>query len=177
MNKTLKFSLIAALVVAVIGITSVGVTYAQGDDPTHPHDILAELLGLTSDELRDEIQSGTSVEELADAAGVDLDAFRAEMQETRAEEHKVRLQEALENGDITQEQYDWMMEGVENGYMGGRGFGGFKGRGGFNGEDGRMPFGGRGGFGSEDGNKPFGGRGGFGHKGGPSFCGMEPSDN
>ena len=66
MNKTLKFSLIPLLVVAVIGITAVGVAYAQGDDPLLPHDLLAEMLGLTPDELRDEVQSGTSIEELAE---------------------------------------------------------------------------------------------------------------
>jgi uncharacterized protein HemX len=155
MNKALKYSLIALLVVAVVGITAVGVAYAQGNDHLQPHDMLAELLGLTPDELRDEMQSGASMEDLAEAADVDLDAFWAEMQEAREEEHKDRLQEALDNGDITQEQYDWMLEGFDNGFMGGKGFGG------------------RGGFGNEDAAKPFGGRGSFGHRGNSgSWCGM-----
>jgi len=161
MNKTLKFSLIAAFVVAVIGISSAGIAYAQADDPVRPHDLLAELLGLTPDELRDEIRSGSSMEDLAEAAGVDLDEFWDEMQEAREEEHKARLQEALDNGDITQEQYDWTMEGFEKGYMGGKGIGGFQGRKG---------------FGSEQGNEPFGGRGGFGRRGGQGFCGKSPTD-
>ena len=46
---------------------------------------------------------------------------------------------SLEDGTISQEQADWMLEGLENGYWGGRGFsghgfgkpGGFRGTGGF----------------------------------------------
>ena len=143
MNKFLKYTLLAMLVVGVLGISAVGVAYAQEDDPVHPMEALADLLGLTFDDLREKIHDGSNLDDLAETAGVDLDAFWQEMHETREEDHKERLQEALQNGDITQEQYNWMMEGFENGYMGGgMGPGGFHGRGGFGESDGKKPFGG-----------------------------------
>jgi hypothetical protein len=174
MSKYLKYSLIAALLIAVLGITVVGVAYAQTDDPPpRPHDALAELLGLTTDELHDLIQEGSTLEELAEDAGVDLDAFWQEMQEKKQEFMKARLEEALDSGDISQDQYDWMLEGIENGYMGGgRGAGGFPGRGGFKDGDGSSP------FENQDGTKPFGGRSGFGGRARPGGCfGMQGFDN
>jgi len=169
MNKYLKYSLIAMLVVAVLGISAVGIAYAQEDDPPRPHEALAELLGLTSDELHEKIQDGSTLDELAETAGVDLEAFWQEMREIREVEHKERLEEALQNDDITQEQYDWMIEGFEKGFMGGMGFGGRSGFG---------PGKGFGPFGDGEGTKPFGGQEGFGRRGFPgNRCGMEGADS
>jgi len=154
MKKYLKLSLVGLLVVAIAGITAVGVVYAQGDPP-RPHEALAELLGLTEDELRDQIRDGITLEELAEAAGVDLDEFWQTIKESRAKYHQDRIQQALENGDITEDQYNWMLEGFESGFMGGgRGPGGFHGRGSFGNEDGTRLFGGREGFGGQ--GKSFG---------------------
>ena len=158
MNKYLKLSLIGLLVVAIAGVSAIGVAYAQDDDPPHPHEALAELLGLTEDELRDLMHNGSTLQDLADETGVDLDAFWKEIQEDRQEYHKTRLQEAFETGDISEDQYNWMMEKFENGFMsGGHGPGGYSDRGGFGSENGIRPFGGRGGFDGE--GKSFGGCG------------------
>jgi hypothetical protein len=173
MNKYLKYTLIALLVVGVFAATAVGVAYAQTEDPPKPIDALAELLGLTAEELRELIHDGSSLEELAEEAGVDLDAFWQEMQEAHEEFFRNRLDEALENGDISEEQYNWMLEGLEKGFIGGgHGMGGFKGKGGLWQGDGPKPF--------EDGEgpRPFGGRGGFGGRGNPGSCfGEESTDS
>ena len=168
MNKYLKFSLIGLLVVAIAGITAVGVAYAQ-DDPPRPHDALADLLGLTPEELTDLIQDGTTLEELADKAGIDLEEFWQSMQVDREVFFKSRLQEALDSGDISQDRFDWMMDGFENGFMGGgRGSSGFPGRSQSPDTDKSRPFD----FG--DGTRQFGGRGGFsGKRTAGSLCGME----
>jgi hypothetical protein len=167
MNKYLKYTLIALLVVGVFAATAVGVAYAQTEDPPKPIEALAELLDLTVEELREMIHDGSTLEEIAAEADVDLDAFWQEMQEAHEEFFRNRLDEALENGDISEEQYNWMLEGLEKGFMGGgRGFGEFKGKGGL---DGPKPF--------EDGEgpRPFGGRGGFGGRGKPGSCFSEDS--
>ena len=72
MNKYLKLSLIGLLVVVIAGVSVIGVAYAQDDDPPHPHEALAELLGLTEDELRDLMHNGSTLQDLADEAGVDI---------------------------------------------------------------------------------------------------------
>jgi uncharacterized protein (DUF433 family) len=69
-------------------------------------DILAEQLGLTTDEVVDELSAGISIADLAENHNVDVqvivDAFLAAHQEA--------LSAAVENGRLTQEQADAMQE-------------------------------------------------------------------
>jgi polyhydroxyalkanoate synthesis regulator phasin len=99
--------------------------------PPGDQEWLAEQLGMTADELQAELEAGKTIAELAEEKGVDLDAARIEAM-------KERIQQAVEDGKMTQEQADWMLQGLEQGFMpGGRdlGFGGrgghFRGFGGF----------------------------------------------
>ena len=154
MKPFIKYTLIGLLVVVVAGVSVVGIASAQ-EDPPRPHEALAELLGLTEAELRDQIGAGISLEDLAADAGVDLDQFWQTIEEARKDNFLSRIQTALTNGAISKDRYNWMMEGFEKGFMGaGHGPGGFFGRGGFESDDGSRPFGGRDGFGPE--GKPFG---------------------
>jgi len=140
MKPILKYTLIGLFFAVIAGISVVGIAYAEGDFP-RGHEALAELLGLTEDELKEQLQGGKTVEDLADEAGVDLEAFREEMQEQRLENLGSRIEEALTAGDINQEHADWLQEGLEKGFLGkGRWFGGQPGMGGF---DGEKPFGDR----------------------------------
>ena len=125
MNRYLKIALIAGLVLITTGAIAAGVVYAQSDDPPHPREALAELLGLSEEELREQLREGASLEELAEQAGVDLEAFREEMAAIRKEHQLSRLAEALEEGEISQEQYDWMLEGFEGGFLDHKGCGEF----------------------------------------------------
>ena len=98
------------------------------------NEFLAEQLGMTADELASELEAGKTIAELAEEKGVDLQAAQIEAM-------KERIQQAVEDGTMTQEQADWMLQGLEQGFMpGGCGFG-FGGRGGFPGS-----FRGHGGF-------------------------------
>jgi polyhydroxyalkanoate synthesis regulator phasin len=74
------------------------------------YDWLAEQLGMTSDELQAELEAGKTIAELAEEKGVDLDAARIEAM-------KERIQQAVEDGTLTQEQADWLLEGLEQGFM------------------------------------------------------------
>lgn len=78
---------------------------------------LAEQLGMTLDELAAELQAGKTIAELAEEKGVDLQAAQIEAM-------KEQIQQAVEDGKISQEQADWLLEGLEQGFMPGpRGFG------------------------------------------------------
>jgi hypothetical protein len=124
MKPLLKYILIGLLVVAVAGITVVGVAYANGDTPNRM-EILAEQLGLTADELREEFQAGKTLEEVAEEAGVDYEELKSTLQESWEKSFKEHIQAAIENGDITKDHADWLGEGLEKGFLGGgRWFGG-----------------------------------------------------
>ena len=118
MKQITKTILIAALVIGAVGISAIGIAYAQSDAP-HPRGALAELLGLEFEELRDLIHSGTTIQELAGEAGVDLEAFREEMSANRQEDLQARIEEALADGEISQDQADWLLEGLVKGYLDG----------------------------------------------------------
>jgi len=126
MKNILKYVLIALVAAGSAGILKTGVAYAQGNGP-HPPGPLLELLGLSRADLQEQIQEGKTLAEIADSAGVDLDAFLQQMQETRQETMQARIQEALKNGDITTEHANWLLKGLEKGFLGNAEF--FMGRG------------------------------------------------
>jgi len=90
-------------------------------------DTIAEALGLTPNELFTESHDeGKTVVEIAEERGVDLSAVKDTLDARRAEARQEAIQQAVEDGRITQEQADWMLEGIEQGYglgFGGRGMG------------------------------------------------------
>ena len=87
-------------------------------------DKAAETLGLTPVELFTELHSGKSLEEIAEAKGIDVQTVYDAMNAARAEAQKQAIQQAVEDGSMTQERADWMLEGLDKGFFpGGRGFG------------------------------------------------------
>ena len=88
----------------------------------------AELLGMTADELSTQLWGGKTLADLAEEADVDLQQVRdaAEEAEEAAREAAIRdtVEQAVEDGDISQEHADWLLEGLDNGYLGGGRFGG-----------------------------------------------------
>jgi uncharacterized membrane protein len=94
-------------------------------------DTAAEALGLTPEELFAELHAGKSLDEVAEAQGVDMEAVQEAMNAARSEAMRQMIEQAVEDGNMTQEQADWMLEGLEKGFVpGGRGFGHGRGRGG-----------------------------------------------
>jgi uncharacterized membrane protein len=88
----------------------------------------AELLGMTADELSTQLWGGKTLADLADEAGVDLqtlrDAVEAANQDAMEAAVQDAIEQALEDGYITQEQADWLLQGLEQGFLPmGRGFG------------------------------------------------------
>jgi hypothetical protein len=121
MKRVLKYALIALLAAGSAGILTAGVAYAQGNGP-HPPGTLLELLGLSGEDLQEQIQEGKTLAEIAESAGVDLDVFQQEMQEIRQETMQARIQEALKNGELTKEHASWLLEGLKKGFLEKAGF-------------------------------------------------------
>jgi hypothetical protein len=130
--------LIAGLLAALVVIGVIGATnaYAQNSSRTLLHgggpggrgglgleglQVAAEALNMTTDELITALRSGKTLEEIADEAGVDLQDVQDAIQAERATAMRERIQQALDDGTITQEHADWLLEGLEKGFIGGPG--------------------------------------------------------
>lgn len=123
--------LVALLVVGVIGATN---AYAQSPSSTSQHgrgpgdgglrlgspelEAAAEALDMTTDELTTALQSGKTLQQIAEEAGVDLADVQAAIQAAHATEMRERIAQAVENGSITQENADWLLEGLDKGFIG-----------------------------------------------------------
>jgi hypothetical protein len=127
--------LVALLVIGVIGATN---AYAQSPASTFPHgrgpgggrglglaglQAAAEALDMTTDELITALQSGKTLEQLAEEAGVDLQDVQDAIQAAREVEIREQIEQAVSDGTITQEKADWLLEGLEKGFLDGPGFG------------------------------------------------------
>jgi len=93
----------------------------------------AEVLGMTVDELSAQLWGGETLANLAEEAAVDLQNIQDAV--TAAQKAAVResIEQAVEDEALTREHADWLLQGLDNGFWGGRGFGSFGGRGGFRG--------------------------------------------
>lgn len=77
----------------------------------------AQALGMTDDELSLQLWAGESLADVAEAQGVALEDVQSAIEEARQAAVRDAIQQAVENGNLTQEQADWMLEGLEEGYM------------------------------------------------------------
>jgi hypothetical protein len=130
--------LAALLVVGVVGATS---AFAQGPDgegrgPGKGRGLsdagleaAAGVLGMSVDELSSALEDGQRLPELAEAAGVDIEDLHTALQAVHETEMRERIAQAVADGDMTQAQADWMLQGIDNGYMLGKGGPGGFGRG------------------------------------------------
>jgi hypothetical protein len=168
MNKKFKVGVVGLLAIIVMTALTGGTVLAQEETPDEATpqvpgwhgrgfgrgkmmgdgvglEVAAEALGMTADELSAQLWGGKTLADLAEEAGVDLQDVQDAVVAAHEEAMRDAIEQAVEDGDLTREHADWLLEGLDNGYLGGRGCGGFGGHGGF---------GGRGGFRS-------GGFGGF----------------
>jgi len=134
--------LVALLVVGVIGAT---VGYAQGapaalfngrgpgDGHGGPHlgqvelEAAAKALGMTTDELMTALKSGKTLEQIATDKKVDIQKVKDAIQTAHVTEMRTHIQQALKDGKITQANADWLLEGLDKGYIGVPGAFGFGG--------------------------------------------------
>ena len=133
--------LIALLAVGVLGATNAYAKAApsdlfQGRGPgggRGPHlgdaelEAAAKALHMTTDELTAALESGQNLEQIAQHEGVEFADVQAAIEAAHATEMRERIQQAVNDGTITQENADWLLEGLDKGFIGGPGGFGFGG--------------------------------------------------
>jgi len=86
-------------------------------------DTTAEALGLTPEEFFAQLHAGKSLSEIAEEQNVELEAVRDAVSASQAEARKQAIEQAVKDERMSQEQADWMLEGLEKGFFPkGRGF-------------------------------------------------------
>jgi hypothetical protein len=91
---------------------------------------VAEVLGMTTDEVSTALSGGQTLEDLATTAGVDIADVRAAIQAAHAVDMRAKIEAGVADGSISQDKADWLLEGLDKGYLdgpGGFGFGGPRG--------------------------------------------------
>ena len=88
-------------------------------------DTAAEALGLTPQEFFAESHDGgKSLTEIAEEQSVDIEAVYDAMQAAQADAMRESIQQRVEDGSLSQEQANWLLKGLDQGFFpGGRGFG------------------------------------------------------
>jgi hypothetical protein len=149
MSRTTK---ILGLTVLVLAIAALGVSsvFAQTATPpatqTTPQkssggfgrggfcgqtglDAAAKALKLTTEEMQAQLWGGQTLSGLADKAGVDIADVQAAVQAACQQAQIDAINQAVTDGQLTRENADWLIEGIQKGYIGGSkgdfGFGGF----------------------------------------------------
>ena len=136
--------------IAVIGVVAAGAAFAQTAAPTpvpnaapaqpfggcgmgrgfglggpgswDNFDATAKALNLTPTQLFEALHSGKTLDDIAKTQGVDLAKVQEAAKTARTQAMKEKIAQAVKDGKLTQEQADWLLQGMEKGYMGkGRG--------------------------------------------------------
>jgi hypothetical protein len=90
-------------------------------------DTAADALGLTPEEFFTELHDGKALAEIAKEQGIEVEAVYDAMNASRAEAMRDAITQAVEDGTFTQEQADWLLEGLDKGFLPmRRGFGGMR---------------------------------------------------
>jgi uncharacterized membrane protein len=87
-------------------------------------DTAADALGLTPEEFFAKLHDGMSLAEIAEEQGIELEDVYDAMNAARVESMKEAIAQAMEDGNLTEEQAEWLLEGLDKGFLPmGRGFG------------------------------------------------------
>jgi hypothetical protein len=145
MKKKISILIGGLLAVAMIfGAVSVTTAYAQdGSPPTPPAGqpgegpghggrrglgeteltAAATVLGMTADEISTALKDGKTLDDLATTAGVDIQDVQDAISAARTVEMRARIEAGVADGTISQEKADWLLEGLDKGFLDGPGFG------------------------------------------------------
>jgi hypothetical protein len=95
---------------------------------TAAFDAQAKALNLTPTQLFEQLHGGKTLTEIAQAQEVDLTKVQDAVKMVQVQATKDRISQSVKDGSMTQDQADWLLEGLDKGYMdGGPGFGPFGG--------------------------------------------------
>ncbi|MGA7195283.1 MAG: hypothetical protein WBW94_16825 [Anaerolineales bacterium] len=100
--------------------------------PTSELNAAATALGISSADLSADFKNGQSLWDVAQQKGVSIQTVLAAIQAARTADFRNQINQAVTNGKMTQDKANWLLEGLDKGYIGGSGgfgfgFGGFGG--------------------------------------------------
>ena len=78
---------------------------------------------MTTDELTAALQGGKTLEQVASDQGVDFAKVQEAVKAAHETELRARIEQAVSDGTMTQEKADWLLEGLDKGFLDGPGFG------------------------------------------------------
>jgi hypothetical protein len=84
-------------------------------------DAAAKALKMTTDELKAQLWGGQTLSGLADKAGVKIADVQSAVQAACQQAQIDAINQAVKDGKITQANADWLIEGIDKGYIGGKG--------------------------------------------------------
>jgi hypothetical protein len=79
----------------------------------------AEVLGMTADELSTQLWGGKTLADLAEEQGVALQDVRDAVSAAQEAAFRDRIEQAVADGNLTREHADWLLEGLDKGFLGG----------------------------------------------------------
>jgi len=139
MNK--KFGWIAgALVLILLAVGVFGVTSAYADDGNQGFpfkgrgprggrvldgaglEAVAKVLGMSTDDLSTALKDGKKLSDLADEAGVDMQEIFDALSTVREDSIREHIAQSVEEGTMSQAKADWLLEGLDQGFLDGPGF-------------------------------------------------------
>lgn len=176
-----RWTKILGLTLLVVMIAALGATavFAQGSTPPTPStttpahvegfgrggfcgqaglDAAAKALKLTTEELQAQLWGGQTLSGLADKAGVNIADVQSAVEAACQQVQIDAINQAVKDGKLTQANADWLIEGIQKGFIGGGKLGfdmGFGAKPGFE-MGGRGGRGGHGGFRAPQGTAPNG---------------------
>jgi predicted transcriptional regulator len=148
MLKKKLWMFVGGMLIAMLLIGSVGavVVYAQSPTPTaivtpstgrtrpgagahgtylagSELDAAAKALGMTSADLSAGLKSGKTLSQIATEKGVNLQTVMAAIQAARKADFTTQINQAVTAGKMTQDKANWLLEGLDKGYINGPSFG------------------------------------------------------
>ena len=85
----------------------------------------AKALGMTTDDLSTALKSGKTLTQVASDKKVDLQTVQDAIKAARTDDMRTQIKQAVTDGKMTQAKADWLLEGLDKGFLDGPGFGGF----------------------------------------------------
>lgn len=80
----------------------------------------AEALGMTADELSAQLWGGKTLADLAEEKGVDLQTVRDAVLQACEQALRDAIEQAVQDGRISREMADWLLQGLDQGFWGPR---------------------------------------------------------
>lgn len=91
--------------------------FGGGEDRWTRFDTMAEALGLTPEELFAELHAGSTLEEIAEAQGIDMEAVTEAMHASRVEQMRAAIEQAVADGTMDADRAEWLLEGLDQGFF------------------------------------------------------------